>query len=87
MTRLQILLFSVLYFIAFVAVIYIARATTRRVMGSLVGAAVAGLMGLGAILLCVALGLWKVPFASTPYFELIFYTGLSITLAPLYIVT
>ena len=44
-------------------------------------------MGLGAISLCEALGWWRVPFASTPYFLPLFYLGLSISLTPIYLVT
>ena len=44
-------------------------------------------LGLGAIALCEALGWWRVPFASTPYFLPLFYLGLSISLTPIYLVT
>jgi hypothetical protein len=68
-------------------VIYFTRATARRVMAALVGGAAAGLLGLGAIALCEALGWWRVPFASTPYFPALFYLSLSISLTPIYLVT
>jgi len=87
MTRLQILLMTGLYAVAMVVVIYFARATARRVAGALIGGAAVGLMGLGSIVLCETLGLWKIPFASTPYFVLILYIGLAITCAPIYIIT
>jgi hypothetical protein len=87
MTRQQIILWACAYLIELVAVIYFTRATTRRVIGAVVGGAAAGLLGLGAIFLCEALGWWRVPFASTPYFLPLFYLGLSISLAPIYLVT
>ena len=87
MTRLQIILWACAYLIELVAVVYFTRATTRRVMGALVGGAVAGLLGMGAIALCEALGWWRIPFASTPYFLPLFYLGLSISLTPIYLVT
>jgi hypothetical protein len=39
------------------------------------------------IALCEAFGWWWVPFAPTPYFLMLFYVGLSITLMPIYPVT
>jgi len=76
-----------LYAVALVVVIYFTRATARRVTGALVGGAAAALMALGSITLCESLGWWKIPFASTPYFVLIFYVGLSITCSPFYLIT
>jgi hypothetical protein len=87
MTRQQIILWACAYLIELGAVVYFTRATARRVMGALVGGAAAGLLGLGAIALCEALGWWRVPFASTPYFLPLFYLGLSISLTPIYLVT
>ena len=87
MTTQQIVLWSFLYSIEFVAVVYLTRATRRRVMGALVGGAAAGLLALGAITLCEALGWWQIPFGSTPYFLLLFYFALSLWPAPIYLVT
>jgi hypothetical protein len=87
MTTQQIILWSCAYLIELVAVVYFTRATARRVMGAMAGGAAAGLLGLGAIGLCEALGWWRVPFASTPYFLPLFYLGLSISLTPIYLVT
>ncbi len=87
MTTQQIILWTCGYLVALVAVIYFTRATARRVVGALAGGAVAGLLGMGAIALSEALGWWQVPFASTPYFPPLFYLGLSISLAPIYLVT
>lgn len=67
--------------------IYFTRATVRRVVGALIGGMFAGLFGLAAIALCEALGWWRIPFASTPYFLTLFYLGLSISLAPIHLVT
>lgn len=87
MTTLQIILWTCAYLIELGAVVYFTRATARRIVGALVGGAAAGLLGLGAIALCEALGWWRVPFASTPYFVPLFYLGLSISLTPIYLVT
>lgn len=87
MTTQQIILWACAYLIELVAVIYFTRATMRRVLGALVGGAAAGLLGLGAIALCEALGWWQVLFASTPYISTIFYLGLTISLTPIYLVT
>jgi hypothetical protein len=87
MTTQQMLLMIGLYSVALAVVIYFTRATARRVVGALVGGAVVGLMALGAIAVCEALGWWKIPFASTPYFAFIFYLGVAITCSPIYLVT
>jgi len=87
MTTPQMLLMIGLYALALAAVIYFTRATARRVTGALVGGVVVGFLALGAITLCEALGWWKIPFASTPYFALIFYAGVAITCSPIYLVT
>jgi hypothetical protein len=86
MTTQQIILWACAYLIELVAVIYFTRATVRRVAGALVGGAAAGLLALGAIALCEALGWWQVSFASTLYFLPLFYLCLS-SLTPIYLVT
>lgn len=76
-----------LYVVASVVIIYLARATSRRVVGAIAGGAVVGLMALGSITICEALGWWKIPSSSTPYFAVILYVGLAITCSPIYIIT
>jgi uncharacterized membrane protein (DUF2068 family) len=87
MTTQQIILWACAYLVELVAVIYFTRATMRRIMGAVAGGAAAGLLALGAIALCEALGWWHIPFASTPYFLPLFYLSLSISLTPIYLVT
>lgn len=87
MTTQQIILWSLLYLVELVVVVYLTRATLRRVMGALVGGAAAGLLALGAITLCKSLGWWQAPFGSTPYFLPLFYFALSLWPAPVYLVT
>jgi hypothetical protein len=87
MTTQQLILWSCAYLVEFGIVVYFTRATARRVLAALAGGAVAAALGLGAIGVCEALGWWRVPFASTPYFLPLFYLGLSISLTPIYLVT
>ena len=87
MTTQQIILWTLAYLIELGVVIYFTRATARRIVGALIGGLAAGMLGLGAIALCEALGWWQIPFASTPYFLPLFYLGLSISLTPVYLVT
>ena len=87
MTKQQIILFTWGYLVVLVAVIYFTRANARRVIGAMAGGAAAGLLGVGAIALCEALGWWRVPFAPTPSFLMLFYVGLAISLTPIYPVT
>jgi len=87
MTTQQIILITCAYLVELGAVIYLTRATARRIMGAVVGGATAALLGLVAITLCEALRLWRVPFNSTLYFLPLFYLGLSISLMPIYLIT
>lgn len=87
MTRLQIILWACAYAVEGVVVIYFTRATARRVAAALVGGAVAGLLGMGAIALGESLGWWRIPFATTSFFLPLFYLGLAISLTPVYLVT
>lgn len=87
MTTQQIIIWSLLYLVELGVVVYLTRATRRRVMGALVGGAAAGLVALGAITLCKALGWWQIPFGSTPYFLPLFYFALALWPAPVYLVT
>jgi hypothetical protein len=87
MTTNQLIFVTCAYMVALVAVIYFTRATSRRVVGALAGGAVVGFMGMGAIVLCNKLGLWRVPIFWTPYFLFLFYLGLSISATPIYLVT
>jgi hypothetical protein len=87
MTTQQVLLMTCLYLVALVAVTYFTRATPRRVLGALVGGAAVGLMALRVIALCEALGWWRIPFASTPYFAPLLYLGVAISCTPIYLVT
>jgi hypothetical protein len=87
MTTKEIVLWTCAYLLEFGAVIFFTRASTQRVAGALAGGASAGLLGIGAIALSDALGWWRIPFASTPSFLLLFYFGLSISLTPVYLVT
>jgi hypothetical protein len=87
MTAQEIILWTCAYLIEFGAVIFFTRATARRIVGALLGGASGGLLGLGAIALCKALGWWQIPFSSTPFFLPLFYAGLAISLTPIYLVT
>ena len=87
MTPLQIIVFTCLYFVALLIVIYFTRATARRIVGAFVGGAVVGLFGMGSIVCGNALGLWRVPIVWTPFFLALFYCGLTITVTPIYLVT
>jgi hypothetical protein len=87
MTPLQIIIVSCLYFVALLIVIYFTRATARRIVGAFVGGAAVGIFGMGAIFFGNASGLWRVPIVWTPFFVLLFYFGLTITVTPIYLVT
>jgi hypothetical protein len=87
MTTQHLILTIVAYSLALVGAAYFTRATWRRVMGALGGGAAVGFLVLGIIALCQALGWWRVPFASTPYFVLLLYVALAISCSPIYLIT
>jgi hypothetical protein len=70
-----------------VAAVYFTRATSRRILGALAGGATVGWMGLGVIAWGQALGLWRVPVPSTPFFLTLFYLGFAISVSPIYLIT
>ena len=87
MTTQQVLLMTFLYLAALVTVTYFTRATARRITGALAGGAVVAFVALRLIALCEALGWWRIPFASTPYFVPVLYLGVAISCTPIYLVT
>lgn len=87
MTTLQIIVMTCAYSVALAAAIYFTRAPSRRVMGALAGGAAAGCLGLGAIVLGEALGMWRVPLPSTLGVLLLFYLGFAISCSPIYLIT
>jgi hypothetical protein len=87
MTTLQIIVFACAYAVALAAAIYFTRARSRRVVGALAGGAAAACVGMGAIVLGNALGVWRVPLPSTAGVLVLFYLGLAISLSPIYLIT
>ncbi|MDO8678491.1 MAG: hypothetical protein Q7R30_08000 [Acidobacteriota bacterium] len=87
MTTLQIIVMTCAYAVALVAVIYFTRAPSRRVMGVLAGAAAGGGLGLGAIVLGEALGVWRISLPSTAGVLVLFYLGFAISCSPIYLIT
>jgi hypothetical protein len=87
MTPQQIIIVTCLYFAELLIVIYFTRATARRILGALAGGAAVGLFGMGAIVFVNALGFWWVPILWTPLFVTLFYLGIVISAAPIYLVT
>ena len=87
MTTQQLLLMMGVYSVQLVVVIYFTRPTARRLTGALVGGVAIGFMLLGIMALANTLGLWRVPFASTPYFLPLLYLVIVISDAPIYLIT
>ena len=88
MTTLELVIVSCAYLVALIVVVYFTRATSRRVVGALAGGAAVGVFGMGAIVLGNTLELWRVPiFWTRPYFLLLFYLALTISVTPIYLVT
>jgi hypothetical protein len=87
MTTLQIIVMTCAYAVALTAAIYFTRAPSRRVVGAVAGGAAAACLGLGAIALGEALGVWRVFLPSTPGGWMLFYLGFVTSLSPIYFIT
>jgi hypothetical protein len=87
MTAQQLHLFNCAYVAVLVVVVYFTRPTARRIAGALAGGATLGLVCLGAITLCEALGWWRFTFTWTPFFCLLFYVNLVISGTPIFLIT
>jgi hypothetical protein len=87
MTTTPILLMTGGYFVGLVVVVYVTRATSRRVLGAVCGGAVVGAISMGIIALCESIGWWRMPIASTPFQSLLLYFAISVSVSPIYLVT
>jgi hypothetical protein len=87
MTTLQIIVVTCAYAVALGVAVYFTRATPRRVVGALAGGAAAGCLGLGAIIVGEAIGVWRDFLPSTHRVWVLFYLGLAISLSPIYLIT
>ena len=87
MTTLQIIVMTGAYSLVFAATIYFTRAPLRRVLGALAGGAAAGCLGLAAIVLGKAIGVWQVSLPSSPVMLVLFYLGFAISCSPIYLIT
>jgi hypothetical protein len=67
-TTRQLYLFSCLYLVILAVVAVLTRATPRRLAGALVGAAVAGVAGLGIVAIGESAGWWHFVMTWEPYF-------------------
>ncbi len=68
MTKQQLYLFICLYLVILAVVAVLTRATPRRIAGALVGAAVAGVAGLGIVAIGESAGWWHMVIPWEPYF-------------------
>lgn len=87
MTLQEMLVMTGAYGVALLAAAYITRATLRRILGALAGAAAAACVGLGMIVLGEARGWWRLPHAPSGWFLPLLSFGLGVSLAPLYLVS
>jgi hypothetical protein len=87
MTTQQLHVFNCLYLAMLVVVVYMTRASPRRVEGALAGGATLGVVCLGAVALCETLEWWRFTFTWSPYFLLLVYLDLVISGTPIFLVT
>jgi hypothetical protein len=74
---------------AFIFVVYLTRAVSRRVVGSLFGGGIAGLLLVEIIVLGEVIGWWhwQFEFASYACFPVLLYVCCSVSCAPIYLIT
>ena len=87
MTTLQLIVTTCAYAVALAVAIYFTRAPSRRVIGALAGGAAAAGLGLGAIVLGRALGVWRVSLPPTPGMLALFLLAFAVSCAPIYLIT
>ncbi|HEX3069921.1 MAG TPA: hypothetical protein VHX14_15235 [Thermoanaerobaculia bacterium] len=80
-------LITIAYFVELAIVVYLTRATPRRVLGALVGGVAVAFASLGMVAFCVSVGWWRMPIASTPFLAAMLGIGIVISCSPLYLVT
>jgi hypothetical protein len=78
MTIHQLYIFNALYLILLVLVILLTRASSRRILGALIGAFAAGAAGVAVIAICEHVGWWHFTMQWEPYYLL--QLGISIAL-------
>ena len=76
MTEQQLYLFGCLYLTILAAVAVVTRATARRLVGALIGAAVMGGAGLGIILIGESARWWHFVMSWEPYFLTLMWLGM-----------
>jgi hypothetical protein len=75
-TTQQLCLFGCLYLVILAVVAVLTRATPRRIAGALIGAAVAGVAGLGIIAIGESAGWWHMAITWEPYFLTLMCIGM-----------
>ena len=77
------------YAVVMIGVIYFTRPVPRRIVGALLGGAVAGLLMMAMIAGGERIGWWhwQFPVSSAAGFTILFFLGCAISCAPIYLVT
>jgi hypothetical protein len=87
MTTLQLILMICFYLVVLVAIAYFTRATLRRIAGAFASAAAVGLLVLGMVAIGEAMRLWDVTLSRTPQLVLMLYLALTVSCAPIYLLS
>jgi len=77
-TKQQLYLFSCLYLVILAVVVVLTRATLRRIAGALIGAAVAGVAGLGIVAIRESAGWWHMAMTWEPYFLTLMWIAMTL---------
>ena len=86
MTTAQLILMNGVYLVVLIAVVYLTRASIRRVAGALAAGVAIGLVALGSLALGEKIGWWQIPMQWTPLLLFLLYSSLVISCAPIYLV-
>jgi hypothetical protein len=88
MTIQQIIVGTIVYFVALVVIVYFTRPTGRRFAGALAGAAVVEGLGFWALIpLGESRGWWHVPLDPSPSYMALLYFATAVSTVPIFLVT
>ena len=80
-------MFNGLYLAAIVVMVFVTRATSRRVVGALVAGAATGILIIGVVALGERMGWWRMAITWKPYFLTLLELDCMISCAAVYLVT
>ena len=86
-TMIELLVVTGVYFAVLIPVVYLTRASRRRVVGALAGGSPAAVVALVATTVAELNDWWRVPVVQAAFGRAVILAGLAISMTPVYLVT